>query len=413
MAGCDNRGVVLRRLTLSLALVVVLAVVDPAGAQTPMATSVSPAPPAEPDSAAPDPREIARLRSEVEQLRSRVESRRGSVTDAAAEARRLDVLVVLLARERQLAEAEIRKASAEADSVAAEIEQATRARAHVVERLGKRLAALYRLGSGGLVRILLAPGPGDRLEAARTIAFLARRDQALLRELRERTDVLVRHTEELSRLRATVEQLARRRSSKEEELREARNHQSIVAGELRRAQNRDAQRLADLQERAGRLERLLDLIEKSKRAPSLPGENPHRFRGALAWPYDGSVLTAYGRRKHAKFDAWVMNNGIDIAAAPGHVVQAVYPGKVVYSRWLKGYGNLVILDHGSRFLTLYGKLGSISVEDGSEVKIGETVGSVGIPSDEEPAEVYFEIRDGGQAVDPVEWLRPSTRSAAK
>jgi len=362
---------------------------------------------------APDPAEIDRLRREVTELKTRVEGRKSVVADASAEAKRIDLLVQLLGRERELAEAELKRATHEAKNLAEDIGRTSAARQQAVEKLGTRLGALYRLGNGGMMRLLLAPGSGDRMAMARTLAYLARRDRRLVRDLEERSRLLAEQSSNLTRVRELVTQLARRRLAKEDELREARNRQSLVAADLRHQQERDARRLTELQERAGRLERLLDLIQKSSRPMALQGESARHFRGALAWPLPGPVRSGFGRQKHPRWGAYVMNNGIEIDSPAGRGVAVVYPGRVLYAKWLQGYGNLVIVDHGDRFLTLYGKLAGVSVKEGDDVKMGQPVGAVSVPSEDEPTTLYFEIRDGGQAVDPVNWLRPPAGGSVK
>jgi septal ring factor EnvC (AmiA/AmiB activator) len=376
------------------------------------AVSTAP-PPAGSEEGAPDPAEVRRLRQEVDRLRLRLDERKGSVDDAAEEARRLDRLVELLTKERLLAEAEWRSASAEKVALGVEIESAGKAREEVLRRLGSHLATLYRLGEGGVLRLLIAPGSPDRLAAARQLALFVRRDLRITRELEEGERLAGAKREEIGRLEESVLRLARARAVKEEELREARVRQNLVASELRRVQERDSRKLADLQERAGRLERILELLSKSRLSRELSGEDPRRFRGALGWPHSGPVVTFFGRQKHPRFLAFVMNNGIEIGASPGAPVVAVFPGRVLYARFLKGYGNTVIVDHGSKFLTIYAKLGSVSTMEGRDVRIDESVGTVGAPAEDEGAVVYFEIRDGGKAVDPIPWLRPATPGRAK
>ena len=119
------------------------------------------------------------------------------------------------------------------------------------------------------------------------------------------------------------------------------------------------------------------------------------------------MRSRFGRQKHPRFDAWVMNNGIEVAAPAGTRVVAAYPGRVVHARWLKGYGNLVIVDHGARFLSLYGRLAAVSVREGDDVRMNDPVGVVAAPTEDEPAGAYLEIRDAGKAVDPLPWFRPS------
>jgi septal ring factor EnvC (AmiA/AmiB activator) len=86
-------------------------------------------------------------------------------------------------------------------------------------------------------------------------------------------------------------------------------------------------------------------------------------------------------------------------------VRAVFAGDVVYAQWLKGYGNLVVLDHGDGVFTLYGHLMTGTVPRGTRVALGEAVGRVADPPEEEVAGLFFEIRESRTSVDPRSWLR--------
>jgi len=363
---------------------------------------------------ADDAGQLEQLKSQVSELRDRLSETEGKVEDVAAERKRIDLMVELLERERELVGAELARSRSEAASIDAELGRLEAAREEAVRRLGDKLAVLYRLGTGGAVRLLLAPEGKDRLEAARIVAFLARREQRWVDELGRRTEALERRRADRVRVGEKVAELERGLGVKEGELREARQRQDRVMRTLERQKASDAKKLAELESRAARLERVLELLEKSNRPTTLRTEDPHRYKGALAWPLEGSITTRFGKRRNPKFAVYVMNNGIEIAAPAGREVDAVYPGRVRFARWLQGYGNLVIVDHGSRFLTLYGHLAGIAVQDGEEVTMGERVGVVAETSDEsEEPTLYFEIRDEGQAVDPTIWLRLRSEAEEK
>ena len=101
----------------------------------------------------------------------------------------------------------------------------------------------------------------------------------------------------------------------------------------------------------------------------------------------------------------VVRNGIEIAAAEGTPVLAVHPGTVDFADTFTGFGNLVIVDHGSNYYSLYGYLGAVEVQRGDHVDAGTELGRVGTAPAGPPG-LYFEMRADGRSVDPVQWLRP-------
>ena len=118
----------------------------------------------------------------------------------------------------------------------------------------------------------------------------------------------------------------------------------------------------------------------------------------------GRVAGPFGRRPGGVESA-TASNGIQIAATEGVSVRAVHPGAVSFAGAFAEFGTLVIVDHGHNAYTLYGYLGSASVEEGDPVNAGAEVGCAGSAPAGPPA-LYFEIRIGGRSVDPVQWLKP-------
>jgi septal ring factor EnvC (AmiA/AmiB activator) len=120
------------------------------------------------------------------------------------------------------------------------------------------------------------------------------------------------------------------------------------------------------------------------------------FRGDLPWPVDGQLKRRFNRGS--------ASNGIEIAAAEGADARAIHDGVVAFAGTFAGFGNLVILDHGSQTFSLYGDLLDIAVKKGARVDRGHAVGTVG-PTATGTDGLYFELRVDGQPVDPLQWLK--------
>jgi murein hydrolase activator len=127
------------------------------------------------------------------------------------------------------------------------------------------------------------------------------------------------------------------------------------------------------------------------------------FRGALEWPANGRITGGFGQSAN-RLGGTAVRNGIEIAAPDGSPVTAVHGGTVGFADAFTGFGNLVILDHGSNNYSLYGYLASATVARGDTVEEGMEVGRVGTSPGGPPA-LYFEMRIDGKSVDPVQWLK--------
>lgn len=196
-----------------------------------------------------------------------------------------------------------------------------------------------------------------------------------------------------------------------------------LAGQRRSLQTlqRDERRLASL---LGEIERLL--AEQARRRPREPsktvrpstGASPPgpvdvpadgdfaQLRGKLVLPVRGEVAARFGspRPTEAQVDAptW---KGVFIRAAPGADVHAVAAGRVVFADWLRGFGNLLVIDHGEGFLSVYGNNESLLADVGHQVGAGEPVATVGSTGGVAEAGLYFELRFRGRPIDPLRWAQ--------
>lgn len=131
----------------------------------------------------------------------------------------------------------------------------------------------------------------------------------------------------------------------------------------------------------------------------------HNHRGDLAWPVAGPVRVAFGERIDLAYGTVTAHNGWDIGAPMGSRVQAIGPGRIVYADWLRGYGQVVIVDHHDALHAVVAHLGSIDVNVGDAVTAGQTLGTVGDTGSLRGAVLYFELRHKGAPIDPKGWLR--------
>jgi len=131
-------------------------------------------------------------------------------------------------------------------------------------------------------------------------------------------------------------------------------------------------------------------------------------RHSLVWPAEGKVISAFGKEFRNDLNTWIFRDGIKIAVKKAAPVGAVAEGSVIFAGPFRSYGNVVILDHGKGFFTIYGFLKEISVKVGDKVNEHGQVGLAGEDTQSSSGTgqnaVYFEIRQGTTAVDPQDWL---------
>ena len=349
--------------------------------------------------------DLSRIRADIARLRTRLDDLRTQTRSAEHDLEEADLELGIRTNELQLAmnlQSQVEEQRRETESQIAAI---TPRIAREKDFLRKRLAALYRLGGLSYVRLLLSiDDRRDPVQAMSMLSFLVSRDaravtrfQAEREQLRARTTELADREQKVAAARRIVEQrqraVAAARADKERTLRSLRNQGS-----------ESEQKLAELEEKAKRLEHLLDVLSRQNGAAAA-ATDIRSVQGALAWPVQGKIIEHYGKQRNAKFSTVTFSNGLKIAAAPGAEVRSVFAGTVLFSQWFKGYGNLVILDHGNRVFSLYGNLKSPAITVGDRINAGQALAGVGESEDAHSGYLYFEIRQDNKPEDPQKWLR--------
>lgn len=296
-------------------------------------------------------------------------------------------------------------------------ERSQSALSHQKARLGLRLRAIYKYGAARDLEFLLSTTSfGQLLARWDFLVMIAEQDRLLISDIEEqkaRVEVAqqkiegtltdVRHTAQ--KTESESRKLADLRADREtsvETIRNQRTAYEAAAAEL----ERDARALANL---LAELER--KRLSEAQRDKAAGRPQPFtgdftRGKGALDWPVRGSVVGHFGPEVHPKWGTTTMNNGIDIQAPMGAPVTAVARGRVEYtSEDYAGYGQIVILNHGDGYYTLYAHLSEILVEIGASVESGQTIGRVGDTGSLKGTVLHFEVRKGGSALNPQQWLK--------
>ena len=355
--------------------------------------------------AAPQRNDLDRVRREITKLRARLDNVRQQAQSAARELEEADLELGIRTRELEIATAEETRLGKEQQALETQVAALVPRIARQKDDLRKRLVALYRLGGLSYVRMLLAIDiDTNPIEAISMLSYLVSHDaravtrfQSAQRQLTAQQAQLAQRRQALHQTRLAVEE--RRRSV----ALAVRQKQTLLA-RLRTEESGTAEQLAALEEKARRLQRLVDGLSQQKRGLA-PQIDIRSVQGALAWPVDGTVIERFGRQRNPKFSTITINNGLKIEAVPGTPVRAVFEGTVLFSQWFKGYGNLIILDHGNRVFTLYGNVKSPLVAVGGRVANGQPIAGVGENEDASSGHLYFEIRQDNRPEDPQKWLR--------
>jgi len=393
-----------RRAALALALAV-LAVV-PAAAQT-----------RRDDPLQAEQRKLQQTQKQLKEEKERAAAARARETSLLAELEEIERRLATKKAEAARLEARIKKAQADVQMFRGEIGRLERQRAGQVAALAGRLRVMYRVHAqgGALPVILSGEDPVTRAVAVRHLASLAALDARLIQEYRVTSERLADRKgkeeaqqlelaslhEEAKREQAEVDREVAKRRVILAKVRDERAYHERMVGELTEASHRLEAFIRELQAKQKRLAR----IPPPKGGIEPPGVGFGALKGRLPWPTEGRIVTGFGAQVHPRFGTRTFRNGVDIEAAVGREVLAVHGGHVIYTGWFKGYGNLIIVDHGNEYYTLYAHIADIEAKEGEDVRQGQRIGTVGDTGSLAGPRLYFEVRYQGKPQDPEQWLR--------
>lgn len=354
-----------------------------------------------------DEAQLKKLRVRIETLQEKLNETRGRRDDVREEVRGLERRIGALLHnlretdirlrlnEKKLADLNTR-ASREQDKLGAQRNQ-----------LARQIYTAYLMGRQEYPKMLLNQENPARV--SRVITYYQYLNQA-------RAERISHIQTTLSRLE-TLEQQIHEHRRELENLRASQNEQKTALetsrarrGELLASLNREVRdqsnQIDRLRADEKRLEQLIEELRTVLPDPPLPppgAKTPFaKLQGRLPLPTRGPILARYGSSKNVGNFKW---RGLLIGGDEGQKVISVYRGRVVFADWLRGFGLLLILDHGDGYMTLYGHNQSLHKGVGEWVEAGETVASLGNTGDMSQSGLYFEIRQNGEPRDPLTWCR--------
>jgi len=354
---------------------------------------------------------------ELEALRRAIDDHRERVAAFEREGRALlDVVEEMdraseaLARDAERARAEGERARRRLVELEAESRVLERRQSATREALSTRAVALYKSGEPGPLRILFAaeslPELLHRLEVLRLLLV---RDRELILRYRWQAAELETTRTRMSGAARERDAAAARFDARNLELARERAAKRVILGGLRRNRTRERQALYELEAAAKVLEETLARLGDQGGVPKdrfdAAGAPFTSLRGRLEPPVAGELVAGFGRVVDPEFGTETFRKGVDLEADEGTTVRAVADGAVRYAGWFRGYGKIVILDHGEGYFTVSGHLAEAQVTVGQRVTAGDPVGVVGETGSLSGPRLYFEIRRGGEPRDPAEWLR--------
>ncbi|HDT11897.1 MAG TPA: hypothetical protein ENN58_04080 [bacterium] len=303
------------------------------------------------------------------------------------------------------------------DKAGLELKELEKNAAQLKENLGaekeavkKILVAMYKFGRMTYLDFVIkVDNIGSLISENKHLSLLADTQKKIVDDYIEMLHQLDLSQKDLENKKQEISHLIQETQKKEEDYNAQEKQNQALLNRIKQNRDTHLRTLEELQERAEQLQELMKKLLKEEISLPFPIIPLYEKKGTLPWPLAGKVVSRFGLEHHPTFNTKTQNNGIEITPEESVTVKSIHRGIVAFSDYFPGYGNLIIIDHGLTYYSLYGHCSELIVKKGDSVKEEQPIAIVGDISSIQGTTLYFEIRHkiGNQvkALDPLQWLR--------
>lgn len=346
--------------------------------------------------------QLQALQAEIEARRSSVQRRQQRLSDIQRELRDIEKQVAQQTQAIQQSETELdtnqqRIAELEREQSVLQVQLTEQA-----QLLEDQIESAYRSGGHDFLQMLLNQQDASRID--RIITYYRYVNEARMEQievLRETERELASVDSQLASQREALTARVAEQRQQRQALRESQQKQEQSALQLQTAQQSDELELTDLLQSEQQLTELLAVLEDVLASQNIQLSGLSSLRGELHWPVSGSIRHAFGQRRSGQVN-W---KGVILNTDAEQPVQVIADGRVLFADWLRGFGLVMVVDHGEGYMSLYGYNQSLMREVGESVRRGDTIALTGQSGGQSRPGLYFEIRYQGNPVDPVRYIR--------
>ncbi|MEW6439945.1 MAG: peptidoglycan DD-metalloendopeptidase family protein [bacterium] len=394
--------------------------------------------------AAAEPRpEASGEESQLKEIRQKIRKEKETLQQIAGKKKglldalqKLDQAISLAREDCRRTEEQIGKLQAEALKLGEELRDIEEQLRQQRKRFDERLVAYYRVGRAGVLPVVFSDGSfGEKVRSLESMKRILSSDRTVVCAFQS---VLQEKESKARSLEASLEQkrvLQRRMQEREKEFLARKREKDSLLSDLEQDKRLHDAALKESRDAAHELERLIRAKQEQERkreaeqkrrkkeqeervlaskppvrmvVPDFPvpqGDSFVACKGKLSWPVRGELVRKFGKHYDPQFGSETINKGIDIKTRPESPVRSVWSGEVVYADWFRGYGKLMIIDHGGKSYSVLSHMSRLAKSEGERVEAGEIVGYAGDTGSLLGCVVHFEIWHRGSAQDPLDWVR--------
>ena len=361
--------------------------------------------------------ELQDLQGQIDESRNSQSSWQEIIEDVAAKIKAIQV-------ELDAANAKLKGIQEEQAKVNAEIRQTEedirKAEAYLQQRqqvLNLRVRSIYKFGQLNYLEVIMgAKSFSDFANRLELLKRIIQSDYSLILEIQDQKAKIEAKKAQLEQDKARLDALAEEAKKTQAEIEAKKAEQQKVLDNAKSNKAAAAQMEQDLIARSNAVRELIQERLRQAEAARLAAQQAQESgeggsdytytegTGSMSWPCNGPITSPYGYRTHPIFGTTIYHAGIDIGVDYGTPIHAADSGTVIYSGWISGYGNTIIIDHGGGVETLYGHNQSLNVSEGQSVSKGDVVAFAGSTGNSTGPHCHFEVDVNGSSTDPMGYL---------
>uniref|UniRef100_A0A832MK49 Peptidase M23 domain-containing protein n=1 Tax=Eiseniibacteriota bacterium TaxID=2212470 RepID=A0A832MK49_UNCEI len=403
-----------RRTLLALALAAALA----APLAAPVAPRLAPPAAAQDSLEAAKRRELDEINRRARESRQRAQQLKGRESQELVKLRRTERDLNATRRRLRALQNRQRALDQQLEVTRASLERSILSLEQQRQRLARRLRTLYKQGAGRELEFLLSTQSfAQLLQRWDFLVMVAESDRLMLDDLRGRKEQVEADKQRLELNLGELRRNEQRTGAQQRRLDQLRELRASTVRNIQTQRQAYEAAAAELEKTARSIRNLLARLERQRREEAerarAQGRAPQPYsgdfakgQGQLDWPVRGNVVGRFGNEVHPRWGTVTPNNGVDIEVPVGTPVRAVARGRVDFTSDDYGtYGQMVLINHGDGFYTMYAHLSSIGVAVGQEIEAGAVIGRSGDTGSLKGPILHFEVRKGGSPLDPMDWLQ--------
>lgn len=348
--------------------------------------------------------QLDQLKSEIQQLKGWLDKAKGDYSNADNALRQSDEEISDVLKNIEKIRRQLQQEKQQLQQLQQQQKSLQSQQLRQQQGLQQQVRQTYQLGQSQAMKLWLSTDdPGSVQRSLRYHGYFSRARAQTIEQITTDLHRLRTIQLDISQQQARLEQTEATLNQRYSRLAEQRQQQKDVVAKLQREMTSNEKNLRQKTEDQARLKALLEEVSAlATDYSSMRDKQPfNSMRGQLPRPLKGRIINSFGQRNISARNRW---QGWQIAATDGQPVKAVHHGQVVFADWLRGFGLLLILDHGDDYLTLYAHNQTLFFEPGNWVGRGDIIAESGRSGGLTDARLYFEIRHQGQPKDPANWL---------